>query len=196
MWDTDHGHVSYLQGLGDTGDHRDWLAVHAAELVEPRWWSSAVVVMPLDEGLHSTPDSEPIAYLYRLTTNDDSEPDDITIASDSPFADLRRLFARTKPAIAAAAEPRAVWESQLDLAEIAKVLGTAIPVWVEGTPTVDNAERTLSYPRTFTIPDITTGWPEVQNRLEQALRIGWVRRTRGRGRRHAQRHPDRACPAA
>jgi len=62
--------------------------------------------------------------------------------------------------------------SQLDLADIAKVLGTAIPVWVQGTETVDNAERTLSYNRTFIVPDTTTEWPTVQTRLEQALKVG------------------------
>jgi hypothetical protein len=170
VWDTDNGHVIYLQRLGDLGNHRDQLAVHAAELIEPHWWSSAVVVIPLDEDLHPRREMEPRADLYRLTTCDVSESDGII--SDSLSAGLRRLFTGTAPAVGAPAQARAEWVSQLDLAYIAKVLGTAIPVWVQGTETVDNAERTLSYNRTFIVPDTTTEWPTVQTRLEQALKVG------------------------
>lgn len=170
VWDTDHGHVIYLQGLGDIGDHRDQLAVHAAELIEPRWWPSAVVIIPLDESLHYARDYEPVADIYRLTTRDDSQGD--SIVSDSPFGGLRRLFTRCASVTAAPVQARAMWVTQLDLDDIAKVLGTTIPVWVQGTETVGNAERTLSYNRTFIVPDTTTEWPMVQTRLEQALQIG------------------------
>lgn len=169
VWDTEHGHVIYLQRLGDTGEHRDWLAVHAAKLIEPRWWSSAVVVMPQEEALRfATGRREPCAEVYRLTLHEESG--ESTVTSSSPFAGLRQRFARTMPP--SAAEPCAVWESQLNLADIATVLGTRIPVWMEGTQTAKNAESTLAYDRTFIVPDTTTEWPQVQARLEQALRTG------------------------
>jgi hypothetical protein len=163
VWDTEHGHVIYLVSLADTGDHLDWMAVHAAELIEPRWWSTAVVVMPLDEDLGGLHD-EPFAYVYRLTTGKQDDPAEV----ESPFSGLRRLFGRTI-ALMTPAGPRATWEGQLELAAIAKVVGTSIPVWVQGTRTVKNAELTLVYNRTSTTPDDTTGWPAVQARLAQAV---------------------------
>jgi hypothetical protein len=67
VWDTEHGHVICLQPVGDTGsDHKDWMAVSAAELIEPRWWASAVVVMPMEETLSRFYRLDPFAYVYRL----------------------------------------------------------------------------------------------------------------------------------
>ena len=163
VWDTEHGHVIYLVSLADTGDHLDWMAVHAAELIEPRWWSTAVVVMPLDEHLGGG-EVEPFAYVYRLTTGTEDGPTEV----DSPFSGLRRLFSRTIAPMTPAG-PRAIWEGQLELADIAKVVGTSLPVWVQGTRTVTNAGRTLVYDRTSTAPDDTTGWPAVQDRLARAV---------------------------
>lgn len=168
VWDTEHGHVVYLQPLDKGGDHKDWLAVHAAELIEPRWWSTAVVVMPLEEPLQRTGDYAPFAYVYRLTTTPDPQ-DGRPGAGGATFGGLRRWFARTVPEIAGPAEPNAVWKGQTDLADIAKVIGRPVPLWLTDTETSANAEQTLSYNRTFTVPDAVTEWPTAQERLARAV---------------------------
>jgi hypothetical protein len=172
VWDTERGHVVYLQALdGGGGDHRNWLAVHAAELIEPRWWPTAVVVMPLDEVLQHTRDHAPFAYVYRLTTTPDPQeqhPD----ADGGTFGGLRRWFQRTLPDVAGPAEPKAVWEGQEDLADIAKVVGRPIPLWLSGTQTSANTEQTLSHDRTFTVPDTVTDWPDVEERLTRVFEAG------------------------
>lgn len=171
VWDTEHGHVVYLQPLDKSGDHKDWLAVHAAKLIEPRWWSSAVVVMPMEEDLQHSRDHEPMVYVYRLTA-DPAEQDDRPGAGGSAFGGLRRWFQRAVPELSGPAEPKAVWAGQLDLPDVAKVLGRPVPLWLTGTETSANAEQTLSYDRTFTVPDTVTEWPAAQDRLARAVEAG------------------------
>lgn len=163
VWDTDRGHVIYLQPLGDTGgDHKDWMAVGAAELIEPRWWSDAVVVMPMEEHLAFRDTFSPIAYVYRIT----SRPED----DDEPQGGLRRWLRRgADRAPVTAADAAVEWQTHLDLADIAKVIGRPIPFWLDDTDTVENAERSLAYTKTFTVPDTVTEWPATQARLEHAL---------------------------
>ncbi|MGH3718693.1 MAG: hypothetical protein ACRDRI_07600 [Pseudonocardiaceae bacterium] len=59
--------------------------------------------------------------------------------------------------------------TQLELSEIARALGTRIPLWIAGTCTEEAAARTLAYDRTFTVPDTTTGWSDIQQRVQLAL---------------------------
>ncbi len=168
VWDTEHGHVIYLQPLGDQGgDHKDYLARYAAELIEPRWWADAVVVMPLEQQLSAhLRRRDPEAYVYQLvTTGDDADEQ----ADTGMFGGFRRWIQRSVPDLAGTAEPKANWVGQMDIAEIAAVLGRPIPLWIDDTDTVANAEQTLSYDRTFTCPDTVTAWPAVQARLERAL---------------------------
>ncbi|MFI5613250.1 hypothetical protein [Amycolatopsis sp. NPDC051903] len=155
VWDTDHGHVIYLQPLGDTDEHhKDWLAVGAAELIEPRWWSTAAVIMPVEETLALTTEFSPTAYVYRITSR--------TGPIDEPPSVLRLC---PNPPPGAAVE----WQTHLDLADVAKVIGRPIPFWIDGTQTVENAGRSLAHADTFTVPDTVTGWPATQARLERAI---------------------------
>ncbi|WP_431879050.1 hypothetical protein [Amycolatopsis sacchari] len=172
VWDTEHGHVIYLQPLGDTGgEHKDWMAHAGAELIEPRWWSSAVIVMPVDEVLGPDP-LRPFAYVYRITVRDDVAETD----AEAPLGGVRRWFRRTPPLSSqSSSPPRARWEGQLDLADLAKVVGHPIPAWLSGTTTVDNARQSLAYDRTFTTRDTVTEWPATQARLERAIEIGLPR---------------------
>lgn len=165
VWDTEHGHLIYLQPVGETGgDHKDWMAAAAAELIEPRWWSSAVVVMPVEEELAYSLPLEPIGYIYRLIADPESE---------SSREGVRRWFRRAASARAGRAEARAEWVSHLPLAEIAAAIGHRIPLWLSDTTTVDNARAALAYgDRTFTIPDTLTAWPAAEHRVQQAERIG------------------------
>lgn len=170
VWDTDHGHVIYLQPLDGTGgNHKDWLAANAAELIEPRWWADAVVVMPIEQGLNFLPkyDHPPLAYIYRLTTRT-ADSDDET-AQDGVLGGLRRFFQRTVPDLADPPRPSANWAGQLDLADIATAVGRPIPLWLNDTQTSANGEQTLSYDRTFTVPDTVTEWPAIQDRLVRSI---------------------------
>lgn len=140
VWDTEHGHVIYLQPLDQTIAHRDWLAVYAGELIQPHCWSTAIVVMPLDQPLPVMPlttREKPFAYVYRLT--------------GTP------------------AQPAAVWEGQMDLAAVARVLGRPVPVWLDGTTTSTNGEQSLSSDHTFAVSDTITEWPVARDRLAGAV---------------------------
>lgn len=185
VWDTDHGHVVYLQPLGDTGgDHKDWLAVHAAEVIEPRWWADAVVVMPLERNLNFFPDHHddvPYAYVYRLTTRSTADNGKggvgrtTGIAEDNVFGGLRRWIARATADPTAPARPKAEWSGLVEVADIAAVVGREVPVWIDDTDTTSNAEQTLTYDRTFTTADTVTEWPAAQARLERALEVNLPR---------------------
>ncbi|UJW36920.1 hypothetical protein L3Q67_44965 (plasmid) [Saccharothrix sp. AJ9571] len=162
VWDTDRGHVIYLQPLGNTGsDHKDWMAVAAAELIEPRWWADAVVVMPMEDGLAYYTEFDPIAYIYKLTTD---TPDD---EEEVPGGVLRWLRRGTRAA-ATPARASAQWQTHLPLADIAAAIGRPVPFWIAGTTTAENAQRSLAYTATFTVPDTVTEWPATQDRLERA----------------------------
>ncbi|MGH3798375.1 MAG: hypothetical protein ACRDSP_26305 [Pseudonocardiaceae bacterium] len=182
VWDTDHGHVVYLQPLGGTGgDHKDWLAVHAAEVIEPRWWADAVVVMPLARDLNFFPDLDtvPRADVYRLTTRPTEDDSVVTVGriagvdddGGGVFGGLRRWLSRAAPDTPGPARPKAQWAGLVDVADIASVVGWPVPVWMDDTDTTSNAEQTLSYDRTFTTTDTVTEWPAAQARLERALEV-------------------------
>jgi hypothetical protein len=174
VWDTEHGHVIYLQPLDDTGgDHKDWLAKAAGQLIPPRWWTDAVVVMPVEMSLsyHSDDDLPPIASVYRLfdrSQQAESDPED----ASGVFGGLRRWVSRTGPGPVSPAEAATTWEGHMDLAELAAVVGRPVPLWLDDTATSDNAQQTLSYDRTFIAPDTVTEWPAAQERLARAVEVG------------------------
>lgn len=186
VWDTEHGHVIYLQPLDDAGGaHKDWLAQAAAELIEPRWWADAVVVMPLEESLrvYGHDAQPPSAYVYRLTNraqvaSDDASSDDASEDVARPagaFGGLRRWISggsHEPDGSVGPAEAASQWEGQMDVAEIAAVVGCPIPVWLDDTATSANARQTLSYDRTFITADTVTEWPATQARLTRAVQAG------------------------
>lgn len=169
IWDTDHGHVIYLQPLYDSGDHKDWMAVRAAELIEPRWWADAVVVMPVDQALDARFGDKPVADIYRLIT--DTRPDQGESDRRGVLGGLRRWMQTAMPEIAGPPQPKAEWATQIPVADVAKVLGHPLPLWIGGTDTLANAEQTRAYDRTFTCPDTITDWPAIQARLLRAVEL-------------------------
>lgn len=167
VWDTAQGHVIYLQPLeGTRGAHRDWLAVAAADLVEPRWWSDAVLVIPREESLSTYSEFATKVDVYRLevvtSPAQQTEP--------SSRTGRLRWLQRPDPVPAEAARPKAVWVSMIDMSELATVIGRPVPVWLEGTPTTANASQAKSY--TFITVDTTSAWPATQERLAQAQAAG------------------------
>ncbi|MDN5929696.1 MAG: hypothetical protein L0I24_01280, partial [Pseudonocardia sp.] len=165
VWDTAWGHVIYLQPLDDTrGAHRDWLAVAGAELVEPRWWADAVVVVPLNETLSSS--SRPMAAVnvYRIKSDDPEQTE------PAQRAERRRWLQRPGQIAPAQARPKTVWTGMMDMDDLATVIGRPIPNWLEGTDTSANAGQVMSY--TFTTADTTSDWPVTQERLIRAREAG------------------------
>lgn len=57
----------------------------------------------------------------------------------------------------------------MDLADIARMLGRPVPVWLDGTTTSTNGEQSLSYDSTFVVPDTITNWPAARDRLASAV---------------------------
>lgn len=176
VWDTEHGHVIYLQPLDGTGGHhKDRLAKAAGELIAPRWWADAVVVMPVEEPFSRYGDPmPPIAYVYRLVDRAPQVRSEDGDVSDVPsiFSGLRRWVSRTAPGSHGPAEAATTWEGQMDLSELATVVGRPVPAWLDGTATSDNAQQTLSYDRTFIAQDTVTEWPAAQQRLTRAVEVG------------------------
>jgi hypothetical protein len=174
VWDTEHGHVIYLQPLDDAGgDHKDWLAKATGELIPPRWWADAVVVMPVEKSLsnHSDDDMPPVASVYRLFDRSQQGGDDTGDAS-GVIGGLRRWVSRTGPGPIGPAEAATTWKGELELAELAAVVGRPVPLWLDDTATSDNAQQTLSYDRTFITQDTVTEWPAAQARLARAVEVG------------------------
>lgn len=196
VWDSDAGHVVYLQPLGETGGaHKDWLAVYAADLLEPRWWGEAVIVMPVEEGLAFHPElrDEPICYLYRLRT--EAADSDGRVAGGQAAAGRRgarglgRSARRVRGSDAGRlsrrwvglaereeeflAVPRAEWVTHVDLGDIARVVGRPVPAWLADTTSPGNAQRGLVFgDRTFTTEDTVTEWPLVQQLVAEAVDVG------------------------
>lgn len=133
--------------------------------------------MACDFGLGER-DPEPMAYLYNLvpgaagTAEDDPYEDE-----QSPFGGLRRLWNRAVEGldvpVARTPDPlrvRADWATSMDFSEFAPALGVAFPVWINGTLTAQTVARLEAYGQTLTVPDTTTDWPQVQDRLGLAVR--------------------------
>ena len=170
VWDTPHGHVIYLLPLDEhAGDEKAYLA---AELIEPRWWSDAVVVMP--PVLESLPiDDTPQFNIYRLAPQPQTRPERAAATFGGP---VRRWLSRISEELGEevdefAGRPmaRAAWVTMLAADEIAGPLGTRLPTWITGTISKEHVTRSLAYTATFTVPDTTTPWPAIQQRLHAAV---------------------------
>jgi hypothetical protein len=165
IWDTDRGHVIYLQPVGSTGgDHKDWMAAGAAELIEPRFWAEAVVVMPMQQDLSYSGKFDPIAYIYKLVADEPEQDEDVPGGVSRWLRRGNRTAATRAPARASAK-----WQTHLPLKDIADAIGRPVPFWINDTTTVENAQRSLAYTATFTAPDTVTEWPRTQDLLERAV---------------------------
>lgn len=174
VWDTPHGHVVYLQPLdGDSAG----IGNFALSLLEPRWWNDAVVVVPAGPTWMPFRD-EPVFNIYRLTADPSSARNPAGEPS-RPFTAVRRWLAQLTDPLPdlpdddpdddpspgpgdqdaeqrrarLAAGGRAEWVTTLDADQIARPLGTRLPVWIDGTLTEATVRRTLAYRGgTITVP--------------------------------------------
>lgn len=166
VWDTPQGHVIYLQHLGDDPMY-DALAPLAAQLIDQRWWSTAVVLIPISRPLaHADFDgTAPTLWTYLLEANGG---EDRGMSSRERW--LRRSLA--SPEDEPEVEVEAVFAGHMDAADVARALGHRIPIWLADTATRENVDRALAYDRTFTVPDTTTPWPAAEQDLAAAVKAG------------------------
>lgn len=162
VWDTSEGHVVYLQPLDEGAPMSDGLAHCAAEIIGPRWWSTALVVIPTRSGMHLQ-SGERHLLAYRLGTEGENQ-DEGGLAGW-----VQRQVSRLDGS-ARKAEASEIIGFSAGL--LGRALQRRVPVWLDGTDTVENAQQTLSYDRTFVVPDATTPWPQMQARLQIALDDG------------------------
>lgn len=171
VWDTSEGHVIYLQPLDESAPMSDELARCAAELIGPRWWSTALVVIPTRSGMHLQ-SSRRHLLAYRLGPDDDDQEESAGLSAGLGAGLAGWVQRQVSRRDGSARKPEASEIIGFDAGLLGRALQRLVPVWLDGTDTVENADRTLSYDRTFVVPDATTPWPQMQARLQIALDDG------------------------
>jgi hypothetical protein len=165
VWDTSHGHLVYLTPVydedGNGGGHPDGIASAAASLIRPAFWAQALVVQPISGGIGSSLIVPTVHLnLHRLQTE---RPDS---AAEEAGGWLRRRRARLP------AQPDRVsgeFAGMVEAEEVAAVIGTPVPLWIDGTCTAAAVKRAQAYNSTFTVPDIVTDWPPARDQVLAAL---------------------------
>lgn len=95
---------------------------------------------------------EPLAYVYRLVANTDPDPDGPYDRSGGRCSADRPVAAPCRMSEVGPARPKAAWNGQLDVAEIAGVVGIRCRCrWSTPIPRT-TPSQTLTYDRTFTVP--------------------------------------------
>jgi hypothetical protein len=98
--------------------------------------------VPVEVSLgHGRDEGPPIAYVYRLF--DQTRPADSDAAEAfGAFGGLRRWLSRPGPGQGRSVGPASAatkWEGQMDVAELAAIVGRPIPVWLDDTATAGEA---------------------------------------------------------
>ncbi|MEX5637260.1 hypothetical protein [Parafrankia sp. FMc2] len=152
VWDTPHGHVIYVTWLH--GVHRapvperDQAALVAAELIAPRFHADALIVLVPD-------------LVYSRT------------ATENVTVDLYRLRPAAAGVGAGNGEPTVDWRGQVAPTEVARVIGTPLPLWIANTCRREELDRArASLGTTLTVPDVLSAWPATLARLRAAHDTG------------------------
>jgi hypothetical protein len=165
VWDTPHGHVVYLAPVygesGTGGGHPDSMAGAAASLVRPAFWEQVLIVQPITGPLGSGI-IVPTVHL-NLHQLQFGEQDTAEGGAGGWFR--RRLVAVMEPN--AGIRPR--FAGMVEADQVASVIGTAVPLWIEGTCTAAAVLRSQAYNSTFTVPDDVTDWPVARDQVQAAL---------------------------
>jgi hypothetical protein len=168
VWDTPNGHLVQLTSFNlEWVDHREAVRA-AAQVIEPAFWADAIMIIPPTGSFGEAEYDYYNIDAYRLK-----------LPSGEGRSRERRLLSFLKPPAADEAEtldPAAVLVETAGLyypAEIERVLGRPMPLWLEGSCTPEAARRQEAFGQgsTFTVPDTTTPWPLVRERLQAA--VGW-----------------------
>lgn len=145
VWDTPNGHVIYLTWLHGVHrapvPNRDQAALVAAELIAPRFYADALVVLAPDLSYTRTAADRVTVDLYRLRPAAQGGPEEL--AAD--------------------------WRGQVAPTEIARVVGGPIPLWLLNTCLREELDRARAYlGTTLTVPDVLSAWPATLARLRAA----------------------------
>lgn len=181
-------HLIYLIPTDDMpnnyGRSVDDQALVAADLLAPRFWADAVVLV--DTGLPYRP-AEPdkptqlTFQVYRLTIEtgpDSGRPGAAYAPGPGEQQRLRarvdRLLGRTAetPAPPAPPRPQALFAGNAEASEVARVLGTDVVTWLRGTCLPEAIGKARAYTATFTVPDTASAWEETLRPLRAAHRTG------------------------
>ncbi len=167
--DTTNGHLLQL-----TPFDREWVhpreAVRVAtELLEPAFWDDAVIIVPLTGSF-----GEAEYDLYNI------DAFRLNLPPKAAGQRERRLLSFLKAPVAEEPElpaPAAVQAESAGLylpADIERVLGRPMPIWLDGSCTPQAARRfeAFGHGATFTVPDTTTAWPATRDRLDAAFEWG------------------------
>ena len=165
VWDTPDGHLVYLTPVydenGSGGAHPDAIAQAAQSLVRPAFWPQTLIVQPIVGGIGFSLSVDPVSMnLHRLDTAPSGNATDITGGW------LRRRRTRT---LEQPGQARVRFNGLVEPSEVAAVIGTLVPVWIDGTCTAAAVKRAQAYNSTFTVPDTVTDWPAARDQVLAAL---------------------------
>jgi hypothetical protein len=173
VWDTPNGHIVYLTPIYDDQGVRvnatspkTAIAMLTAQLVEPAFWATALVVEPLSL---SFGDPGEIVYLsvYQL----ELDPQDKEPALRRLGLHRQKTNAGRPPRLRVRFEGTLIWPE-----ELARAIGTPVPMWIEQTCTREAVQRAQAYNSTFTVKDTITEWTPTLRRLDAALEAGMQER--------------------
>jgi hypothetical protein len=165
VWDTANGHLVYLTPVydenGNGGAHPDTIAQAAQSLVRPAFWPDTLIVQPIAGGIGSSLSADPVSMnLHRLDTAPCGDVADVAAGW------LRRRRART---VEQPGQARVRFNGLVEPSEVAAVIGTPVPIWIDGTCTAAAVKRAQAYNSTFTVPDTVTDWPAARDQVLAAL---------------------------
>ena len=160
-WGTEHCQVLSLHETDDTRGDRVWdldhLAVAATQLISPRLWATTIVLLAGGIAFDRTP--HPRVSMYQLTAH----PTD-HVAAGIPCGPKA---GRSLPPI-----PIARFVGDATTGDVARVIGTPVPMWLDGTCLPDIIEQARTSPVTVTVPDTITTWPQALARMIAARTAG------------------------
>ena len=165
VWDTPHGHLVYLTPVydehGNGGGHPDGIASAAASLIRPAFWPQTLVVQPITGSIGS---SLIIPTVHLNLHQLQREPTEN--AAGEGGGRLRRRKARM---LEQPGHVQASFAGLVEAEEVAAVIGTPVPLWIDGTCTAAAVKRAQAYNSTFTVPDTVTDWPPARDQVLAAL---------------------------
>jgi hypothetical protein len=168
VWDTPDGHLVQITRFDLEWVDNRIAATAAAQVLEPAFWSDAVIIFPLTGIFGGDSYDHYSGDVYRL------QP------SLPAHAGGRRLFTLLKaPADDESGPPEPAdvpveYAGLCHSAEIERVIGRPMPMWLDGSCTPEAARRLTAFGlgATFTVPDTTTPWPQTRERIAAAFEWG------------------------
>jgi hypothetical protein len=172
VWDTPDGHLVYLTPVydeqGNGGAHPDDIVEAAMGLVQPAFWAQTLIVQPITGGIGSDIIIPTVHLnLYRLA------PEKQEFAEEEAAGLFRR---RRVGAVRRSSQVGTTFSGMVEAGEVAAVIGSPVPLWIDGTCTAAAVKRAQAYNSTFTVPDTVTDWPAARDQVLAAISAGMPER--------------------